>query len=401
MFRRRSLTATTNGDGALVGLDLNSSRIRAVSGPPGLAQPLSFDGAEGELPLAISLEGRHPEAGRAGLALCRRLPHLACLDFLPCLGQPRQWTAGRHCLTAAEAISLVLQRLQSGCSGLRGCVAAIPSSLTVEQIELFAALAVKAGLPLLGLVASPLAAAWAAPGEKPWSGSTIIVDIDDHALTWAVVSTAEKSATPATLVLSYSLTLPTLGLRGWKQRLVNAIAERCIRHSRRDPRECAQAEQMLFEQLDTAMEKCRLGELAEIDIQATHWYQNFYLRPDEMELYCAPLLQPVTEAMDEALTAIPVDGPPSILIVTTAAARLPGLLAAVQDRTTQQTRIVTLAPDAVARAAHEFAAGIAEGRLPRGPLETVPAPVGRRQPHAVANIAKDQRVRARLMGTDR
>ena len=95
MFRRRSLTATTNGDGALVGLDLNSSRIRAVSGPPGLAQPLSFDGAEGELPLAISLEGRHPEAGRAGLALCRRLPHLACLDFLPCLGQPRQWTAGR------------------------------------------------------------------------------------------------------------------------------------------------------------------------------------------------------------------------------------------------------------------------------------------------------------------
>src|SRR5207237_10836237 len=122
-------------------------------------------------------------------------------------------------------------------------------------------------------------------------------------------------------VLSAWLSRPTGGLGGRRRGRGKARPGRCSRPSRRDPRECAQAEQMLFAQLDTAMEKCRLGELAEIDIQATHWYQNFYLRPDEMELYCAPLLQPVTEAMDEALTAIPVDGSRSILIVTTAAAR--------------------------------------------------------------------------------
>src|SRR4051812_25797355 len=93
----------------VVGLDLNSTRARAVHGPAGgKPRPIALDGAQSELPLALSLEGRQPEVGRAGLALCRRLPHLAVLDFLPYLGDRRDWAAGRHRLDAGRALALVL-----------------------------------------------------------------------------------------------------------------------------------------------------------------------------------------------------------------------------------------------------------------------------------------------------
>src|SRR5262245_13135045 len=96
----------------LVGLDLNSTRARAVhgpaSGPPG---PLALEDDHAERPLALSLEGRTPEAGRAAAAVCRKLPHLACTDFLPHLGGPRTWSAGRHRLDAAGAFGVVCDSL--------------------------------------------------------------------------------------------------------------------------------------------------------------------------------------------------------------------------------------------------------------------------------------------------
>src|SRR5438093_3576231 len=106
---------------SVVGLDLNATRTRAVQGPSGgLPRPVALDGAHSDLPLAISLEGRHPEVGRAGLALCRRLPYLAVLDFLPYIGERREWTAGRHHLDAARAFTLVVERLQTAFTGSKG-----------------------------------------------------------------------------------------------------------------------------------------------------------------------------------------------------------------------------------------------------------------------------------------
>src|SRR5262249_17022277 len=118
----------------LVGLDLNGTWVRGVAGPAGATpHPLTLGGNQAELPLALSLEGRSPAVGRAGLALCRRLPHLACLDFLAHLGTPRQWSAGRHRLDAVTALTLVLEQLRPACAGARGLVVAVPAYLDPEQ----------------------------------------------------------------------------------------------------------------------------------------------------------------------------------------------------------------------------------------------------------------------------
>ena len=92
----------------LIGLDLNATRARAVCGPTAqAAAPLSLEGADFELPVAVSLEERVPAVGHAGAALCRRQPDLACLDFLAQLGTGRVWSAGRLRIDAAGALALV------------------------------------------------------------------------------------------------------------------------------------------------------------------------------------------------------------------------------------------------------------------------------------------------------
>jgi hypothetical protein len=79
----------------LVGLDMNATQVRAVSGPTDMSPvPLPFGGNCLALPLAVSLQGRYPEVGRAGAALIRENPHLVCLDFLALLGNDRTWAAG-------------------------------------------------------------------------------------------------------------------------------------------------------------------------------------------------------------------------------------------------------------------------------------------------------------------
>src|SRR5262249_31707694 len=81
----------------LIGLDLNATRARAVHGPAQtLPRLLPLAGTADDLPMVLSLQGRKAEVGQAGAALCRLLPHLTCLDFLANLGEPREWTAGRH-----------------------------------------------------------------------------------------------------------------------------------------------------------------------------------------------------------------------------------------------------------------------------------------------------------------
>ena len=170
----------------VLGLDLNTTRLRAVSAPEGVFPvllPLCPPGAE--FPLAISLEGRAPEAGPAGLRLCRRLPHLACCNFLPHLGEPeesgRKWVAARYTLDSLQALGIVLQRLQPVWFTAGSAVLSLPAYLTRAQIDLLWALAEEVRLPLLGSVTAPLTAALAAYAERPWVGTAVVVDADDHA----------------------------------------------------------------------------------------------------------------------------------------------------------------------------------------------------------------------------
>jgi hypothetical protein len=378
---------------SLVGLDLNSTRARAVLAVPGqAAEPLPI-GGEADLPLALSLEGRSPEAGRAGLALSRQAPHLACANFLPWLGEGREWSAGRHRLDAAGALAVVLDRLRPACVAAQAVALAVPAYLTREQLETLDRLAERARLRLCGWVAAPLAVTLTAYAEQPWAGPALVVDADDHALTWAAVAVEFGQAR----VLG-AQAVTHLSLRAWKGRLLDAVADRCVRQSRRDPRDSAPAEQALYDQLDAALDACRRGQTADLIVHMAQWGQNVLLRPDELAAAVAPLVRQALTEMRALRQTLP-PGLTPVGLVTDAAGRLPGLVRALEEAFAEpqpepepepdaedfgaglldddlmgRAPVSVLSPDAAARAACDLAARWQRGELARGPVEVAPLP---------------------------
>jgi hypothetical protein len=380
------------GDQVLIGLDMNSSRARAVCGPPDRAPgPLFLDGEHDTLPLALSLEGRYPEVGRPGLALCRRSPHLACSNFLAHLETPRQWVTDRHRLDAGQALALVLGRLQPACAGKGGLVLAVPAYLSLGQVQVLAAAAHRARLPVLGSVAAPLASAVAAYAEHPWQGAAVLVDVDDHALTLLTVRAVHEQAQ-----LQGARILPQLNLRVWKDRLLAAVADRCVRQSRRDPRDSAPAEQALYDQLEDLLDACREGRRSELAVRSAHWYQNLILQPEEPVQFCTLLTRAVVDALEGVRMAAKPDVVPQAVFLTASAGRLPGVAAALQeclhDLSEQPApaegggdqpwpavyhppQVAVLPVDAAARAAHALAVQFLHRELPPGHLDLrVPLP---------------------------
>jgi molecular chaperone DnaK (HSP70) len=370
---------------SLVGLDLNSSRIRAVSGPAGsVPRGLVLEGGRGELPLALSLERRHVEVGWAGVQLCRRLPHLACVNFLPHLGEPahvrRHWVAGRHRFEAESATALVLKRLAGPLNGTQGLLSAVPAYLSRSQAAALARLMEQARLPLVSSVSAPLAGALAGYLDDPWAGPALVADVDEHAFTWSVIVADERH-----LQILGEQSFARLSLRAWKGRLLDAIADRCIRHSRRDPRDSGPAEQMLYEQLDRALDAARRGETVELVIRAEHWFQNLLLRAEELGAFCTPLVQQAVAAMRTVLSAAQT-GAAGVVLATDSASRLPGLLEAIHQAAGMEVWVTALSVEAVARGAHQLASAVQAGKLSRGhhdvaiPFHAVggPRPVARK-----------------------
>ena len=126
-----------------------------------------------ELPLAISLTERTPAVGTAGAELRRKAPHLACLDFLPVLGQKREWTVKNRRLDAAGAVSLIFDRLYQTFGRAEGVVVTLPTYLTDAQEGQALQLAGKARWSLFGSTPTPTAAAIAAYERLPWSGMAL------------------------------------------------------------------------------------------------------------------------------------------------------------------------------------------------------------------------------------
>jgi hypothetical protein len=369
-----------------MGLDLNSSRVRAMCGVANLSRPVLLDDGERDLPLAVSLERRRAEAGRAGVQLCRQLPHLACLDFLAHLGTPREWKAGRHRLDAGRALTLVLEKLHPFCAGVQGVALTLPAYLTRTQAGLLATLLAKVRIPLLGSVTAPLAAVWTAHQQEPWRGLAVVLDADDHALTCTAVAADESGGSRQARVLVEQV-MPALGVRAWKERLLDGIADRCIRQSRRDPRDSAVAEQALYDQLDEACAACRQGQTLEFGIQAEHWYQNLRLPPQEFVTFCAPLVRRTLEVIHRVLEAVQAEEPPAVILVSAAASRLPGLTAMLCEQTGEGTAVTVLSADAAAKAAHELAGRWQSGALPSGHVD-VAVPLGRRSLDSYVQAAK-------------
>src|SRR5207253_6349978 len=121
----------------------------------------------------------------------------------------------------------------------KGMVLAVPDYLSREQGMLLPASATKARLPLLGAVSASLAAALSTFASSPWSGPAVLLDVDDHAFGCALLI-SDQQETPRTLVKEaddavaddaatlsrvHVHALPHLGVRAWKSRLLDAVAD--------------------------------------------------------------------------------------------------------------------------------------------------------------------------------
>jgi molecular chaperone DnaK (HSP70) len=356
----------------LAGLDINASRARSMAGPGKSApRPVPLEGDSClDLPLALSLEGRRIEIGSSAVQLCRRFPHLVCAGFLPHLGRDRHWQAGRHRLDAAAALGYVLKHLRSILSDVQALALTFPDYLDRKQRALLADLFKQAKLPVVGKVTAPLAAAWAAREQRPWFGQALILDIDDHAFCCSAVVVDEPPC-PLQARLVVHHTVPALGMRTWTDRLLNSVADRCVRQSRRDPRSSGTTEQLLYEQLDRALDSCRNGQLVELVIQADNWYHDMLIRPAEVESWCAPLVRRGIRAIGQVLRAAAAEQPPVLVVATAAVSRLPGLLSAVGQQTGPQTRLLILDDDAIPRTTFELAGRFHDGTLEPGFIDTV------------------------------
>jgi hypothetical protein len=376
----------------LLALDLNATRIRAALGAAAEdSRPAALEGQEAELPLAVCLEGRYPEVGRAATGLCRRSPHLACLNFLPHLGHRREWAGSRQRLDAARALTLAFEQVADACGRHQTAAAAVPGYLSDEQASLVRKLATQARLRLCGTVDVALAATLAAYTQQPWTGLALVADADDHALTWSVVA-AEGGI--ARVLQTQPQT--ALGLSAWKERLLSAVADAFIRKSRRDPRDSAEAEQMLYDQLDGVLTVCHDGVQAEVAVQTPQWYQNLLLGPQDLDVACAALRERAVSAFSGLCSAALRQGTPRAVVLTATAARLPGLAAALEQLLSElalpeQSRVDDfgagllpdeagppslrlLADEAICQAVHELAAGLQRESLSPGHLPVVPLP---------------------------
>src|SRR5262245_9198082 len=154
----RKATESFGTSAAALGLDLNSTRLRAMSAEAGRpTRPVVLDEPLDELPLAASLENRSPEVGRAALGLERRTPHLAAFDFLNDINLPRKWEAGRHRYTASELMAQVLARVRPVLPRSDNTTLAVPVYLTTAKVTALMHVMERAKLPVRGSLLLPLA----------------------------------------------------------------------------------------------------------------------------------------------------------------------------------------------------------------------------------------------------
>ena len=156
--------------------------------------------------------------------------------------------------------------------GHDGIAFALPTYLTCRRSRELSGLAEKAKLKIRGTVDGPARpgrrtghALPVRPGrtrparrrgraERSRRTTVLIVDADDYALTASVVRIAEEEVRSLG-----SATSPGSGVRLWRERLLDALADRCVRLCRRDPRDSADAEQMLFDQIEDAIDRAGPG----------------------------------------------------------------------------------------------------------------------------------------------
>lgn len=309
----------------IVALDWNATRALAVVGPAGdYALPVPLEPPSAELPMLLDLSGSTPVVGGAARQRCRVAPHEVCHGFLPFLGTSGKtapaWKVGRRSLDCSQAAASVWQRLHGLCRSAQGVVLTLPAYLQSDQTNHLADLGAKAKVPVLGSLPISLAAALAGHAQQLWSRSVIVVDVDDHALTVALVLAGQDRAH-----LVETRVLPALGLRAWRDRLINALSDLCVWQTRRDPRDAPHAEQGICDQLDGIVEACSRQQPTQVAIQATQWYHHLLVQPGQTLAFCSPMASQAARAVEALGSLPPGDEAPPAVLLTHAAGRLPGL----------------------------------------------------------------------------
>ena len=363
----RKTTEDANRVRGSLGLDLNASRVRAATGKSARNRPFLLDDPHLDLPLAISMEKRTLEIGRPATALIRRLPHLVCTGYLPLLGQSREWQAGRHRLDPASALAFTFEKLRNSCSTYESIFLGLPSYLTHPQIAKLIAIAASNQFPVKGTASTPLAIAadraaalhpflptqeetkqeWVVPLHRPGKCSlpadVIVVDADEHALTTNLVR-----IDPDQVRLMATTAFPHLGTKIWKEKLLDSFSDRSVRVCRRDPRDSAEAEQFLYDQIEESFDPIRLGQKVVLTLRSAHWYQDLELLPTDYESYCATLIRQTVEGIRELCHAGALPEPPRTVWLTHEAGRLPGLVQALHQELAERTSVGVLRPEAAA-----------------------------------------------------
>lgn len=373
-----------------VGIDVTASRMRAVSVGMGKVHPVTLDEPGEDLLLHVALDRRVPDVGRAGYGLVRKMPHAVCSNFLPALTHSREWRNGRNVLTPEAALELALAKVIGPVTAESEAVAlTLPPYLSPGQVGKAIAATVRTRLPLKGTAVGSLAVAadravsiltgkaaapevpapdWVVPMRSATTGpgSVILLDADEHALSATVVA-VERDRVRVTGTAMW----PKFSARAWKDRLLDGISDRCVRLCRRDPRDSADAEQALYEQLDDAIDRVRAGQRVNFTVRTDRWYQDVAQNPDEIEGHCAALARGAGEAIRELLGSGTLDVPPRAIWLTHEAGRLPGLARALHGHTPERTAIEILPPAAVALAAAALVPRWLAAELPRAHLDSV------------------------------
>jgi hypothetical protein len=376
----------------LVGVDVNASRVRAVTAGDGRSRALHLDGDREELALFVALDRRSPAVGIAGVDLTRRAPHAVCSNFLPLLGRPQEWRGPRLTLNPTSATQAVLDKLQAPIHAESDAVGfALPPYLAASQVVTFQELSHIAKLPVRGTAAGPLAVAAhraafvlspkAPPARRVYdederpnvlplrvqeaiSGAVLMIDVDEFALTASliVVNSAEVS-------LQSTASWTQASSKAWNDRLIDAISDRCVKRCRRDPRDSADAEQALYEQLEDLKDQAHHGQTARLSVRAAHWFQDLQFPPEELDALCAPILAGSLECLRQFLQSSALPVPPRAVWLSHAVGRLPGLAAKIYKHCPEQTTVSILPANAVGEAVAALVPRWLVGTLPRGHLD--------------------------------
>ncbi len=382
LFNWSKSSSERSGGRGPAGIDFNATRVLASETGSARGKLIPLEDPNADLRLVVSMEKKAPVLGRGAIGMVRKAPHVICDRYLPELGQPKTWKHGKHSITPDIALGMAFEQMARPLSAFDGSGVVLPSYLSLLQVQRFCVLAEKFKVRINGTATIPLALAaersanflapqppgGSSPGGMP--GYVVIVDVDEHALMFSTVRIDDNEVR----LINYA-TIPHLGLRIWNAKLLDAISDRCVRACRRDPRDSADAEQDLFEQIEPCLERARAGQRAEIIVRAAHWYQDLTLTQADLDSFCATLCNAsVSEA--RPFLAGPNDaGIPRAVWLTSAAGLLPGLGQAIHKNASDRTAVRVVHPEAGAHAACYLATRWAAGELPKTHLDTtIPLP---------------------------